>query len=66
MEKLIYWLFGKPIATFDTGLRGDKYGNLYVDKSVFYRRKDVRERIEEVKNSEIIKQMIEKHRKIWF
>ncbi len=35
MKDLIYWLFGKPITTFDTGLRGDKYGNLYVDKSVF-------------------------------
>lgn len=65
IKNLLYKIFGNPVTTFDTGLRGDKYGNLYVDKSVFYMRKDVRERIEEVKNSEIIKQMIESHRTIW-
>jgi hypothetical protein len=62
MKKFIYWLFGKPITTFDTGLRGDKYGNLYVDKKVFYLRKDVRKNIEDVKNSIIIRKMIEKHK----
>ena len=62
MKKFIYWLFGKPITTFDTGLRGDRYGNLYVDKKIFYLRKDVRKNIEDVKNSIIIRKMIEKHK----
>ena len=65
IKKILYKIFGNPITTFDTGLRGDRYGNLYVDKSVFYMRKDVRDEIEKVKNSEIIKQMIESHRRIW-
>jgi hypothetical protein len=62
MKKFIYWLFGKPITTFDTGLRGDRYGNLYVDKKIFYLRKDVRKNIEDIKNSIIIRKMIEKHK----
>ena len=63
MKKLIHWLFGKPITPdFDTGLRGTIEGRLYVDKKVFYNRKEVREAIESVKNSEVIKQMIENHK----
>ena len=62
IKKFIYWLFGKPITTFDTGLRGTTEGRLYVDKTVFYKRQDVRDNIEVVKNSQIIKEMIKKHR----
>lgn len=65
MKKLIHWLFGKPNTSFDTGLRGTTDGRLYVDKKVFYMREDVRAEIEKVKNSEVIKQMIEKHRRKW-
>ncbi len=65
IKALIYKIFGKPVVSKDTGLRGDKYGNLYVDKTVFYLREDVRAEIEKVKNSEIIKQMIESHRRVW-
>lgn len=65
IETIIYKIFGKPLVSEDKGLRGDKYGNLYVDKTVFYLREDVRAEIEKVKNSEIIKQMIESHRRVW-
>ena len=65
IETIIYKIFGKPLVSEDKGLRGDKYGNLYVDKTVFYLREDVRSEIDKVKNSEIIKQMIESHRRIW-
>jgi len=66
IRKLLYKIFGKPTNyDFDTGLRGTIEGRLYVDKSVFYMRKDVRAEIEKVKNSEVIKQMIESHRRVW-
>lgn len=65
IKTLIYKIFGKPLVSEDKGLRGDKYGNLYVDKTVFYLREDVRREIDKVKNSEIIKQMIESHRRVW-
>lgn len=65
IETIIYKIFGKPLVSEDKGLRGDKYGNLYVDKTVFYLREDVRSEIDKVKNSEIIKQMIESHRRVW-
>ena len=65
IETIIYKIFGKPLVSEDKGLRGDKYGNLYVDKTVFYLREDVRAEIDKVKNSEIIKQMIESHRRVW-
>ena len=65
IKALIHKIFGKPIVSEDTGLRGDKHGNLYVDKTVFYLREDVRAEIEKVKNSEIIKQMIKSHRRVW-
>ena len=65
IKALIYKIFGKPLVSEDKGLRGDKYGNLYVDKTVFYLREDVRAEISKVKNSEIIKQMIESHRRVW-
>ena len=60
--KLLYKIFGNPITTFDTGLRGTADGKLYVDKTAFYMREDVRAEIEKVKKSEVIKQMIERHR----
>ena len=65
IETIIYKIFGKPLVSEDKSLRGDKYGNLYVDKTVFYLREDVRAEISKVKNSEIIKQMIESHRRVW-
>lgn len=65
IKKLIYKIFGKPLVSEDKGLRGDKYGNLFIDKSVFYLREDVRAEIEKVKNSEIIKQMIKNHKRVW-
>lgn len=61
IKNLIYRLFGKPLVSEDKGLRGDKYGNLFIDKSIFYLREDVKAEIEKVKNSEVIKQMIKKH-----
>jgi hypothetical protein len=66
LKNLIYKIFGKPTnLDFDTGLRGTTEGKLYVDKKVFYMREDVRAEIEKVKNSEVIKQMIERYRRKW-
>ena len=46
----------------DTGLRGTIEGRLYVDKKVFYNRKEVREAIENLKKSVVIKEQIEANR----
>jgi len=46
----------------DTGLRGTVEGRLYVDKKVFYNRKEVRAAIESLKNSDVIKKQIEANR----
>lgn len=42
----------------DTGLRGTIEGRLYVDKKVFYNRKEVRDAIENLKKSTLIKEQI--------
>lgn len=60
MSKLLQ-LFKKS-SLKDTGLRGTYQGSLYVDKEVFYNRPEVRKAIQEVKDSKIIRKMIEKHR----
>ena len=62
LKKIIYWLFGKPVTTFDTGLRGTIEGRLYVDKKVFYNRKEVRDAIANLKKSVVIKEQIEANR----
>lgn len=60
MNKLLN-LFRKS-KTEDTGLRGTAEGRLYVDKKVFYNRTEVSEAIHRVKDSIVIKQMIENHK----
>jgi len=46
----------------DTGLRGTIEGRLYVDKTVFYNRKEVRDAIENLKKSVTIKEQITANR----
>lgn len=60
MSKLLN-LFRKSKTEY-TGLRGTVEGRLYVDKKVFYNRTEVREAIQRVKDSIVIRQMIEKHK----
>ena len=40
------------------GLRGTTSGKLYVDKSVFYQREDVKAAIDKLKNSAVIQQQL--------
>ena len=54
-------IFRTP-KSIDTGLRGTTEGRLYVDKSVFYNRKEVRDAIRKLKDSLIIQEQIEAHR----
>jgi hypothetical protein len=42
----------------DTGLRGTYEGRLYVDKTVFYKRPEVQEAIQQLKNSMVVKEQI--------
>jgi len=58
MKKFIYKIFGKPVAPLNTGLEGSYDGRLYVDKVVFYNRKDVQSVLNRVNKSEIIKQQV--------
>lgn len=51
----------KKSESKDTGLRGTAEGRLYVDKKVFYNRTEVREAIKKVKDSLVIREMIQKH-----
>jgi len=46
----------------DTGLRGKFNGELYVDKRIFFKRKDVRDVIKGLKDSIILKEHIETSR----
>ncbi|WP_288954734.1 hypothetical protein [uncultured Polaribacter sp.] len=57
MARISFSFIGKP-KTKDTGLRGTFGGRLYVDKKVFYKRKDIQNIINEIKNSESIKEQI--------
>ena len=52
MKKIIYFIFGKPIP-YDLGIRGTRSGKLFIDKKVFYKRKDVKQTIESLKQSNI-------------
>lgn len=47
---------GKYRTDKDSGLRGTTSGKLYVDKAVFYKRKEVQEAIQKLKDSPVIKQ----------
>ena len=53
MEKLVYKIFGDPIAR-NKGIRGTDSGKLYIDKKVFYKRDDVKQTIEEIKASTVL------------
>lgn len=44
----------------DTGLRGKFSGELYVDKSVFFQREDVKRLLKRLKESQFLKEQIEK------
>lgn len=46
----------------DTGLRGKFNGELYVDKKIFFKRKDVRDVIKSLKDSIVLKKHIESSR----
>ena len=50
MRKIIYRLFGNPISR-DLGIRGTNSGKLYIDKKVFFKRKDVQKNIKKIKHS---------------
>ena len=57
MSRINFSFIQKP-KTKDTGLRGTFGGRLYVDKKVFYKRKEIQDIINEMKNSESIKKQI--------
>lgn len=58
MKKFIYKVFGEPIAPLNTGLLGTYDGRLYLDKVVFFNRKDVQSVLSEVKKSKIVKKQV--------
>lgn len=47
---------GKYRTDKDSGLRGTTGGRLYVDKAVFYQRKEVQQAIQKLKDSAVLKQ----------
>lgn len=49
---------GNYSANKDKGLRGTTSGKLYVDKAVFYQRKDVQDAINKLKESVVIKEQL--------
>ena len=49
MRKIIYKLFRNPIAR-NLGIRGTNSGKLYIDKKVFFKRKDVQKNIKKIKD----------------
>ena len=57
MSNLSFSFIGKP-KKIDTGLRGTSGGRLYVDKKVFYKRKDIQNIIDSIRKSETIKNEI--------
>ena len=50
MKNTLYKIFGKPIPRYK-GLRGTSSGKLYVDKKVFYKRKEVKDAVSSMKKS---------------
>lgn len=57
MARLSFSFIGKP-KKVDTGLRGTFGGRLYVDKKVFYKRKDIQGIIDSIRDSDTIKSEI--------
>jgi len=47
----------------DSGVRAKFNGEIYVDKKVFYKRKDVRNTIEDLMNSRALKEHIKRSRR---
>lgn len=45
MKKIIYKIFGNPIAPKNLGVIGTNNGRLYIDKRIFFMRKDVQEQL---------------------
>jgi len=43
----------------DSGVRGTFSGRLYIDKTVFFKRKDVQEAIRSLKESKVIKMALQ-------
>ncbi len=58
MRKIIYRIFGNPIVPNNTGLVGSTDGRLFIDKAVFFARKDVQAVIKSVKESTVIQNQI--------
>ncbi len=52
-------------SSFDTGLRGNYNGELYVEKKVFFRREDVKKTIQRLKDSKVLKSHIEENKALF-
>lgn len=50
MKKILYKILGEPIPR-EKGVRGTSSGKLYIDKKVFYKRKEVQDAVESMKKS---------------
>lgn len=60
MKKIIYSIFGYPVAPLNSGLIGSKDGRLFIDKAIFFSRIDVQSVLDNVKKSEVVRQQIKK------
>lgn len=60
IKRLIYRIFGQPIPK-DFGIRGTKSGKLYIDKKVFFKRKEVQDTIKSIQNSKAIQEALIKN-----
>jgi len=58
MIELIKNIFPKPTPR-ELGIRGTNSGKLYVDKSVFYKRAEVKNIIDRVEGSKIIQKQLQ-------
>lgn len=58
MRKIVYRIFGNPIVSNNTGLVGSTDGRLFIDKAVFFARKDVQAVIKSVKESTVVQSQI--------
>jgi hypothetical protein len=45
MKEIVHKIFGKPLAPNWTGVEGSSCGRLYINKAVFFNRKDVQKAI---------------------
>ena len=50
MKNILHKIFVKPIPR-EKGLRGTSSGKLYIDKKVFYKRKEVQDAVRSMKKS---------------